>query len=370
MKITWPVCMLLINLFAAATCAAEPIYIGLSLPLTGANEGYGQAMKHGVELAAQEINAAGGINGRQLAFVVEDSQSDSMFAQKIALKLTKNEKVVAEIGDFTSSCCLSAQPVYRKAKMVQLSPSSSHPAFPPGSPYSFGIHGTQAEQGPVMAHLAVTTLKKKRLAILSLNTDWGVVAKKYFADAAVQLGAEIVAEATCLQGATDFAATLQTLRAAQPDLLYLGLLYQEAALVLQQIQASGWRYVVVMGSRALTTPELLELAGSAAEGLYLSATFLPANPAPEVQEFVRRYQAQFNTLPSQYAALGYDALNMLAVAIRTAGPERQAIRDALAAIRDFHGVTGTISFTETGGVTKKHLFVQVRQGKFVKLDGQ
>ena len=149
---------------APAAWSADPIHIALSAPLTGNFAEYGQNFQKAIDLGVEWINAAGGIKGRPIVMVVGDSKADPKEAAALAQKFTSDSKIVAEIGDFSSTACLAAQPIYDRAGMVQLSPTASHPNFAPGSPWSFGIVGTQAGEGPFMARYAVQKLGKKRLA--------------------------------------------------------------------------------------------------------------------------------------------------------------------------------------------------------------
>ncbi len=171
--------------------SAEPIYIAFSGPLTGNYAEYGQNWQKAINLAVGWINAAGGVNGRPLEIVYGDSKSDPKESAALAQKYTSDPKFVAEIGDFTSTACMAAQPIYDRAGMVQLSPTASHPKFAPGSIWSFGIIGTQAGEGPFMARYAVQLLGKKKIAVLYINNDWGIATKDYFIKAAKEMGAEI-----------------------------------------------------------------------------------------------------------------------------------------------------------------------------------
>lgn len=367
MRTTIAICIL----FLASTCvAAEPIYLGASLPLTGQSAAYGEVMKNGIALAVDEINTAGGILNRPLQVVFEDSQGQSDMAKKIARKFTLDKRIVASIGDFTSGACLAAQPVYHQAGLVQFSPTASHPSFAPGSPYSFGISGTQAQKGAFSAQIAVKTLEKTRIAVLYLGTEWGAAAQKFFAEEAARLGATIVASESYLEGATDFLAALEKLRAAKPDLIYLCSLVQDGAAILQQRQQMGWTDVTVLGTTTLYSPEIIKLTGTAAENLYTTTDFFPEATQPQIQQFVKSYQGRFRDIPEHYAALSYDALNMLALAIKHGGAERQAIRDTLANFEDFAGVSGNMTFTENRDVLKNYVILQIVNGQFHVVQAQ
>lgn len=351
--------------YSIVSAAEEPIAIGVSIPLTGQFAAYGRDLQESLELARDEINAAGGVQNRLLELVVMDSESDPNISKRIARKLAGDKRIVAEIGDFSSTASMAAQPIYQNAGLVQFSPTSSHPSFTPASPYSFSVSGTSKDQSSVIARMAIDTLHKKKLAVIYLNTDWGVAEQKYFTEEATRLGAEIVAVESYLEGTTDFTAALEKIRAAKPELLYLCSLYQDGALIAKDRQKIGWNDVMVVGAGTLHSPKFVELGGDAVEGIYTSTSFFPENPRQEVQKFVAAYQARYNRVPNVFAAQVYDALYMLAEAIKRGGTERQAIRDELAKTKDFPGVLGKVTFSENRDILKEYLLLQIQQGKFV-----
>ncbi|QTA91641.1 ABC transporter substrate-binding protein [Desulfonema magnum] len=357
----------LLGLFFFSTfCdAKEPVYIGLSAPMTGYHAEIGKDFKNGIELALGQINKAGGIDGHPIALIIGDSQEQPEISKRIAEKFIRDHRIIAEIGDFTSPCSLMAQSVYRKARMVQLSPTVSHPLFATRSPYSFSICGTQEKEAPFIAQTAVKRLGKKRLAVLYVNDEWGIAVKKQFTEAAKYLGAEIVSAEPYFKNTTDFAPILEKFRAAKPDFLCLGTLANDAAMICKQRQKIGWNDVTLMGSIAIFTPELIRLGGNATEGVFTFAFFYPKDTRPAVQQFVRSYESEYHQPPSWFAAVAYDALNLLAESVRKAGSDRHNIRDALAGISNFSGVTGNITFNEYGDVIREYFLLQVKNGEFV-----
>ena len=350
--------------FAATGMSVEPIYIALSAPLTGTYAEYGQNFKKAMTLGIDWINADGGINGRPIELVIGDSKGDPKESAALAQKFTSDERIVAELGDFTSTCCLAAQPIYQRAGMVQLSPTSSHPSFAPGSPWSFGIIGTQAGEGPFMARYAVETLGKKKLAVLHINNDWGIVAKDMFVKGAEAIGSEIVGVEHYFEEERDFTAVLTKMRGLKPELIYICSMYNDAALISKQREKLGWTDVSVMGPGSLYSPKLIEIGGSAVDGLYTSSLFFPKDPRPEVQKFVKGFEAKYDATPNLFAAIAYDAINLMAATIRKSGTDRKAIRDELAKTKDFPAVAGNITFTEHGDVVKEYRKLVIRNGQF------
>lgn len=351
-------------LLAVSVHAADPVYIALSIPITGNYAEYGANIKKAVELGVEQINDQGGIKGRPIELIIGDSKGMPKESATLAQKFTSDPRIVAQLGDFTSTCSLAAQPIYHKAEMVQLTPTSTHPDFAPGSPYSFSVAGRQTEEGPFMARFAIETLNAKRIAFLYINNDWGLAMRENFMKTADELEAEIVADEAYFDGTTDFTAILTKFRALKPDLLYLTSMYNDGAMISKQRQKLGWNDVAVMGAGSLYSPKFLELGGDSVEHVYTSCVFFPEEPRPEVQKFVKGFEAAYEQTPNVFAAVAYDCINLLAHAIQQAGTDRQAIRDALAQVKDFPGVTGKITFSDDGDVVKEYRKMIVEDGKF------
>jgi len=297
------------------------IYIALTAPITGDYAEYGGNFKKSVEMGMDLINANGGVLGKELRVVIGDSKGDPKESATLAQKFTSDKRIVAEIGDFTSTSCLAAQPIYKDAGMVQLSPTSSHPDFAKGSDFSFGIIGTQAGEGPFMAQMT-KELGFKKVAVLYINNDWGIVTDKYFSGAIEANGIEVVGRDFYFDGEKDFTAVLTKLKDTNPEMLFIA-------------------------------------------SLYTNVVFHPASPKPEVQAFVTEFEKRYSATPNMFAAVAFDAINIMADAIERAGStDRGAIRDAVAATKNFPSVTGAITFTEVGDVMKEYTRVQVRDGEF------
>lgn len=341
----------------------DSIYIALTAPITGDYAEYGGNFKKSVEMGIDLINSNGGVLGKQLKLVIGDSKGDPKESATLAQKFTSNKKIVAEIGDFTSTSCLAAQPIYKDAGMVQLSPTSSHPDFAKGSDFSFGIIGTQAGEGPFMAQMT-KELGFKKIAVLYINNDWGIVTDQYFTSAAESEGIEIVGRDFYFDGEKDFTAVLTKLKDTNPEMLFIASMYNDGALINKQREKLGWE-VPVLGPGSLYSPKLVELGGDSVEGLYTNVVFHPSSPKPEVQEFVTEFEARYSAIPNMFAAVAFDAINILADAIERAGTtDRGAIRDALAATKNYPSVTGKITFTEVGDVMKEYTRVKVEKGEF------
>src|SRR5882757_2373682 len=349
----------------------EPVMIGVSGPLTGPNAQYGAQWKQGFDLALDEINAAGGIKGRPLAYIFEDTQSDPRQSVAIAQKFVADPKIVAELGDFASPASMAASPIYQKAGLVQFGFTNSHPDFTKGGTFMWSNSVSQADEQPLRAAYAIKRLGLKRIAVLHLNTDWGRTSKDIFVKAAKDNGAEVVATEGFLPDEKDYRSTLVRIRDAKPDGIVILAYYADGALIARQLRSTGIKLPVAAVS-SVYSPKFLELGGDAVEGIYTKANFFPDDPRPEVQAFVKTYQAKYGKDPDNFAATAYDTIVLFAEVIKQYGTDRKAIHDGLAKIKDVPSVVfGKVAFdTQTRRVLgAKTINLVVKNGKFAAWDG-
>lgn len=349
----------------AQTTAPKEITLGLTAPMTGDYAEYGNVFKNAAELAIEKVNAQGGVNGKKLKLVVGDSKADPKEAANIAQKFVSDANVMAVIGDFTSTAALAGAPIYQKGGLVQLSPTSSHPDFTKQGTFMFRNIATQEVEGAILGDYAVNDLKKKNIAIVYIKNDWGIVAHENFMKKAKALGANIVAVEPYLpEQGKDYSAIITKIKDKNPDMIYLGMMYTDAALFAQQVKKANFDAPMI-GTGSLYSDELLKLGGSAVEGLYVTCSFYPADPRAEVQDFVKAYQTKYGKMPTMFAAQAYDAANMIIEAIKQGGNDRKTLRDKLAAIKDFPGVTGKTSFNENRDVDKSLMKLVIKDGKYI-----
>jgi branched-chain amino acid transport system substrate-binding protein len=357
---------------AAPSQSTEPIYLGVSGPLTGNNARYGAQWKKGFDLALEEINGAGGINGHKLEYIFEDSQSDPKQSVVVAQKFIADDRIVVELGDFSSTASMAASQIYQRAGLVQFGFTNSHPDFTKaGGDYTWSNSVTQAQAAPALADFAIQTLGVKKLAIFYLNTDWGKSSYGLFAAHAKEIGAEIVSEQAYLPDEKDFRSAITAVRDAKPDGIILYSYQADGALIVQQLRDAGLKQPIV-GGGSLQSPDFLKLGGAAVEDVYILGEFLATDPNPAIQAFVKKYQAKYNEEPDLFAVHAYDTIILIAEAIKLGGPTRQGIHDALGKLKDVPSVTnGTVTFDlETRRVQgPKFSPIQVKGGKFVAWDG-
>lgn len=323
----------------AAPASGEPVWFGVSGPLTGQNAQYGAQWKAGFDLALEDVNGKGGIHGRPLAYVFEDSQSDPRQSVGLAQKFVNDKRILIELGDFSSPASMAASPIYQRAGLVQLGFTNSHPDFTKGGDYIWSPSVSQADAQPLLADLAVKTLGFKRVAVLYLNTDWGRTSRDVFVKAAQERGAQVAIAEGYQPDEKDFRSTLVRVRDANPDGVVLISYYPDGALIAGQVRSVGLKQPIA-ASGSVYSPKFIELGAAAVDGIYTNTAFFPDEPRPEVKDFVQRFRAKYGKEPDAFNAYAYDAVQIAAAALRQAGPQadRKAVRDAFYKIKDVPSV--------------------------------
>lgn len=353
-------------LFACAGDQAESdeILIGEYGSLTGTTATFGISTKNGIDMAVEEVNAAGGLLGKRVRVIVEDDQGRPEEAQTVVTKLITRDRVVAVLGEVASSRTLAAAPVAQANGIPMISPSSTNPEVTLVGDYIFRVCFIDPFQGLVMAKFAVNTLRLNRVAILrDIKNDYSVGLADVFAENFTQMGGQIVADESYSEGDTDFSAQLTALRATNPQAIFVPGYYTEVGLIARQAKSLGLN-VPLLGGDGWDSPSLIEIGGEALEGSYFSNHYSVEDPSPSIQKFVTDYRAKHGETPDALAGLGYDAAMLLFDAIRRANStEPRAIRDALAATQNFAGMTGTITLDENRNAIKPAVVLQIEDGK-------
>lgn len=354
-----------------AGAAGDTIRIGEFASLTGKEATFGTSSHRGTLLAIKEINAAGGVLGKPLELVYEDNRSMQGESATIAKKLITRDRVVALLGEVASGRSLEVAPIAQQYKVPMISPSSTNPQVTRTSEYVFRVCFTDPFQGRLLANFARNSLKAQKVAILSdVSQAYSVGLAQYFREPWLAGGGTIVADEKYTGGEKDFRAQLTTIKAANPDAILVPGYYTDVGLIVAQARQLGIN-VPLFGGDGWEAPELIQIAGAQAlEGTYYSTHFSPESTDPRVQQFVEAYKAEYGgQVPDAMAALGYDSVQVLADAIRRAGTtEAAALREAIAATRDFPGVTGVTTLDENRDASKSAVIITVKNGRFQYLE--
>lgn len=350
------------------------IKIGANFEMTGGQASFGNSSMKGLKLAVKEINAAGGVLGKQLELVQADNASKSEEATRAAQKLISNDKVIALIGPVTSTNTLGAVPVAQEKKVPLITTSATNPKVTVDertgkvNDYVFRVCFIDPFQGKVAADFAYKELKAKNAAIyLDSSSDYSKGLQKFFKETFTKSGGTIVAEESYQQKDTDFKAVLTRIKEKNPDFIYVPGYYEEVGKIVKQARELGIK-APIMGGDGWDSPQLVEIAGKdALNNTYLSNHYAPDDSSAEIKKFVEAFKKEYSgETPDSLAALGYDAVNMLADAIKRAGSvDTQKITDALAKTKDLKLATGSLTLNETHDPVKSAVVLEYKDGKQV-----
>ncbi|MEB3101064.1 ABC transporter substrate-binding protein [Ferviditalea candida] len=351
----------------------ESIKIGANLELSGAVASYGQSIAEGIDLAVEEINKGGGIDGKKLEIIKVDNKSDAAEATNAAIKLTSQDKVSAIIGAATSGDTVAQVQVVTDNHTVLLTPSGTSPIVTVGqdgkvNDYVFRTCFIDPFQGNVAANFAAKELKVTKAAIFADSaSDYAKGLAVSFKDTFTKAGGSIVSEEAYVAKDTDFRATLTRIKAANPEFIFIPGYYEEVGLIIKQARELGIT-VPFMGGDGWDSPKLVELAGAAAlNNTYITNHYSSEDPDKTIQTFVTAFKGKYNgKSPDAFNALGYDSVYLLADGIKRAGSADGAkIKDALAQTKDLALVSGKITIDQQHNPAKTATVLEYKDGKQV-----
>jgi branched-chain amino acid transport system substrate-binding protein len=340
--------------------ADDKVRVGAVMSLTGDTAQYGLSALNGARMAIEEANAAGGVAGRRVELVVQDTRSDSAETDVVVRRLAREYNVHALVGEIVSSRSLAAARAAQSEGLPMLTPSATSPEVTSPGDFIFRSCYTDAFQGAAVARFAATNLGARRAAMLVQSDQrYSQELAAFIREAFVRRGGEVVAVQEYREGAADFSAQLVELSASRPDVVFVPGYYLEAGLLARQARALGLDAPFV-GGDGWDSPRLYEIGGQALAGDFFSTHFSAEDPDPQVQRFVADYRRLFGSAPDSFAATAYDAVRIVLGAIARAPTlERRAIRDALASTKDFPGVTGTVTFNAERNAVKSVVVVRI-----------
>lgn len=349
----------------AKPAADDALLVGEVGSLTGSEAMFGISVRDGAQIAVDEANEAGGVKGKKVLVRLYDNQSKPEEASSAATRLVTLDKVKVIIGEVASSNSLAMAPIAQEAKVPMITPASTNPKVTQIGDYVFRVCFMDSFQGWVMAKFSRETLGHARVAILTdKKSAYSEGLTEVFDKLFKEFGGTIAGIESYSKGDTDFRAQLTNVKKLKVDGLYIPGYYQDIAAIAEQARELGLK-VTMMGGDGWDSAKLVELGGSAVEGSYFSTHYSSDDPSPLVQDFIKKYQGRHQRIPDAMAALGYDAMRVAIDAMRRArdlsGP---ALRDAIAATKDFPGVAGAITLDAGRNSVKPAVVVKVEGGKF------
>jgi branched-chain amino acid transport system substrate-binding protein len=348
---------------AADSGSAAAFKIGVAGPMTGQYATYGASHKAGAEIAIEELNADGGVNGADASMTLGDDLGDPKEAVLVAQKFIDDSDVVLVNGHQFSGATIAAGAKYEAAGLPMISPSATNPDITDLGAFIWRICMTDAVQGEGLAKYTVDDLGMSKVAVIYDNSDYGRGLADAYEAGIEAAGGSVVAKEQYATGDTDFKAQLTKVKGAGPELIFLSGYYPEGSKIAQQASELGMD-VQLLGSDGYASDELPKLGKAAVEGMLVSTFFDYTKDDPAVQAFVEAYQAKYEGAnPDWFAANAYDVTMLAAAAAEKAGSnDRTAINDALAEIGTYQGISGPITFDENGDVIKPLSIVVVQDG--------
>ena len=340
------------------------IRIGEYGSLTGAQATFGISTDNGIKLAVDEINGAGGINGKTLKLTAYDDQGDPAEAAVVVTKLITQDQVQVVLGEVASSLSLAAAPICQQNKIPMISPSSTNPKVTQVGDYVFRVCFIDPFQGQVMSDFAMKNLKAQTAAILrDQKSDYSMGLADFFVKRFKEKGGTIVSDQSYVAGDVDFKSQLTNIRGQKPDVIFVPGYYGEVGLIAKQARELGIK-VALLGGDGWDSSKLYEIGGEALDGCYFSSHYSPESTDPKVQDFVKKYQAKYGQVPDALATLGYDSMGVLADALKNAKSLGEGdIRDAIAATKAYAGVTGSISLDANRDAVKPAVVLKIENSK-------
>lgn len=348
---------------AAAPVAAQPIRIGFHAPLTGFAAADGKSAVQGAELAVEQINAAGGVNGRKLELVVQDDQARPDQAVPLANKYIGDGLKVVVSGSY-SGPTRAAAGVFHTARVPYISAYAIHPDITRAGDFVFRTSFMGEIQGRAAAKFIGDNLKRRKVTLLTLNNDFGQALSAGFKEVAGRFGLNIASEYTYAMGDRQFGSIVASVKKDDPEVLYVSGYFFNGGPLVAQLRAGGVTAPIV-GTEGFDTHNFISIAKDAAEGVMITTSLDRDSTAVPMRRFITDFEARFNVPADMVAASTHTAIHVAAEGLRRGGPDDGAkIRAAIAGIKDFEVATGRISFNNLGEIYKAAQIQVIRGGKF------
>jgi len=358
--------VILCTAFATAN-AADTIKIGLLAPLTGFAAADGLSVKNSVDLAVEKVNKEGGLLGKKVELVTYDDRADAKDAVALAQKLIQQDKVVGLVAGSYSMPTRAVAPLFQDEGIPLVAAYAIHPDVTKAGDFNFRNGFLGAVEGRGAAYTAVELLKAKKIALLTSDNDFGRTLAEGFNEYIAKFAkgkAEVVIALTYPMSEKDFKPYLSKIKEVNPDVIFSSGYYFQTGPVLKQARELGMKSQII-GEEGADSPKTVEIAGDAAEGFVIVTNLNRDDKRPFVQEFLKEYESRFKIQPDMVGASAYDAFMVICDGIKRAkSTTGKAMREAIAATKDYDGLTGVIKGFNKGEVVKEVQVQQVKGGRF------
>ena len=369
MKLTRKLALVLLIglLIPGVAGAADTVKIGLLAPLTGFAAADGLSVLNSVQLAVERVNQDGGLLGRQVELVYYDDRADGKEAVALSRKLIQQDRVAGVVGGSYSTPSRAVAPIFEDEEIPFVAAYAVHPDVTTSGKYCFRNGFLGMVEGKSAGYVSVELLKAKKIALLTSDNDFGRTLaegfKAYLGDQGKD--AQIVFEQTYPFKEKDFKPYLSKVKEANPDILFASGYYFQTGPIVQQARELGLD-IQILGEEGADSPKFLEIAGAAAEGFVIVTNLDRDDPRPVVQDFLTTFEQRYQIQPDMVGASAYDAFMIICDGIRRAGStDGPAVQQAIAATKDYNGLTGVLKgFTDIGEVVKEVQVQIVKDGRF------
>jgi len=343
------------------------LFIASSNPMTGNSGYYGEDKVRAIQLAVDEVNASGGVNGRKLELTVNDDGGDPSQGASLAARECADQSILAVIGHWNSSVSLAAAPIYKKCNLPNINDDTTQ-KLSGISPDTFRLFATGLIEGKYLAQYAYG-VGYRRAAVLNDTNDYGLSLSNAFEQDFQQLGGQTVSTASYVEGDTNFLPEADKFKSANPDVIFIAGYDLETALASKAIRGLGMTQPI-MGGDGIDAPQLIQIGGSAVEGIVFADDYSAQLKSTENQAFVQKWEQKYSSPPDTFAALAYDTTNLLIAAMKSGATTRSAIQQWLTKVKNFPGVTGIISFDSQHDAARSVYMLKVQSGHIVLNDKQ
>lgn len=361
------VVLLIIFSVGCAKKDEKEIKIGAILPLTGDLASYGENAKEGIILLSEEINEKGGINGRKIKVIFEDSKGQPDQGVAAIQKLINIDKVIAIIGDVASSPTLAFAPIANNNKIVVVSPAASSPDITNAGPYIYRVWPSDVFEADCMADF-VKKQNMKTISIFYVNNDYGIAMKREFENLLVDTNISIVSEETFDQNTNDVRAQLTRIKKVNPEYIYLISYPKDSIIILKQYKELGLKSKILSTS-SFEDPLIIKEVGNIAEGTIFTSPVSADINDPIVSAFSSAYEKRFEKKPGLVSDYGYDSLGIILEACKLSNEiSKEGVFNGIQKIKDFNGATGLIDFDQNGDVIKPAGIKTIKEEKYIWLE--